>query len=96
MQDSDPPQPRQVGSPVRLSIVALFFFWPLAIPALLIASKVEPLQRRGDQAGAAAAAAEARKWSRLAVATGLVWYATLALCCAAGGFQAVYGTSGST
>jgi hypothetical protein len=95
MQDSDPPQPRQVGSPLRLSIVALFFFWPLAIPALLTASKVEPLQRRGDHAAAAAAAAEARKWSRLAVVAGLISYATVALCCAAGGIQAVFGTSGS-
>lgn len=93
MQDSDPPQ---AGSPVRLSVVALFFFWPLAIPALLTASKVEPLQRRGDHGAAAAAAVEARKWSRLAIVAGLVWYATVALCWATGGFQAVIGSGGST
>jgi Interferon-induced transmembrane protein len=96
MQDSNPPQPLQVASPVRLAILALILFWPLAIPALLIAWKVEPLQRRGDHAGAAAAAAEARKWSRLAIVAGVVWYAAIALCCASGGFPAIFGTDGST
>jgi hypothetical protein len=96
MQDSDPPQPLQVASPVRLAIVALIFFWPLAIPALLTAWKVEPLQRRGDHASAAAAAAEARKWSWLAIVAGFVWCTTLALCFASGGFQAIFGTGGST
>jgi Interferon-induced transmembrane protein len=96
MPDSDPPQLRPAGSPVGLSIVALLFFWPLAIPAFLTASKVEPLRRRGDDAGATAAATEARKWSRLAIIVGLVWYAILALCCATGGVQAAFGTGGAT
>jgi hypothetical protein len=81
-----------VVSPVGLSVVALVFFWPLALPGFITAAKVEPLQRRGDHAGAAAAAVEARKWSRLAIVAGSIWYATLALCCAAGGFEAVFGT----
>jgi hypothetical protein len=96
MQDSNPPHPRHVGSPVGLSIVALLLFWPLAIPAFLTASKVQPLQQRGDHAAAAAAAAEARKWSSLAIVAGLVWYAVVALCCAVGGFQAIFNTSGAT
>jgi hypothetical protein len=96
MQDTNPPQPLQVASPMPLAIVAMVLFWPLAIPALITAWKVEPLKRRGDLVGAAAAAGEARKWSRLAIVAGLVSYATLALCCASGGFQAIFGGGGST
>ncbi|HEX7743800.1 MAG TPA: CD225/dispanin family protein [Micromonosporaceae bacterium] len=95
MQETDPPQ-RRPDNNMPLSVVAMLLFWPLAIPAVLNAWKVDPLWRRGDPAGAAAAAAESRKWSRLALITGLIWYAVVGLCCAVGGFGAVFGTGSPT
>lgn len=92
MQESDRSRP---GSGMRLAVVSLFLFWPFSIPAILTASKVDPLWRRGDSAGAAAAAAESRKWSRLAIVTGLVWWGALAVCCAFGGFAAIFGRGGA-
>jgi hypothetical protein len=95
MQKPDPPQ-RRPDNNVALSVVSLVLFWPLAIPALLNAWKVDPLWQRGDHAGAAAAAAESRKWSRLALITGVICYAVVGLCCAQGGFAAVFGTGSPT
>jgi hypothetical protein len=65
-----------------MSIVSIFLFWPLAIPAIINASKVNPLLQAGDIAGAQAAAAESKKWSKLALIIGLVaWGLGLISCC---------------
>jgi hypothetical protein len=57
-----------------------------------------PLLQQGNYAGAQAAANESRKWSRLAIIIGLVWYAIVLVCCviavAAGVFSS--GTSTTT
>ena len=58
-------QPPQIDNNMTMSIVAIFLFWPLAIPAIINASKVNPLLQQGDYAGAQAAAAESKKWSKL-------------------------------
>ena len=47
-----------VDNNMTMSIVSIFLFWPLAIPAIINASKVNPLLVQGDIAGAEAAAAE--------------------------------------
>ena len=66
-QQQYPPQqyPPQGQPPVdnnmTMSIVSLFLFWPLAIPALINASKVNPALQAGDFAGAQQAAAESKK-----------------------------------
>ena len=52
--------------------------WPLAIPAIINASKVNTLLAQGDIAGAQNAAAESKKWSKLALIVGISLYA---LCC---------------
>lgn len=83
---------QQVDNNMTMSIVAIFLFWPLAIPAIINASKVNPLVQQGDYNGAQAAAAESKKWSKLALIIGLsVWGISL-ICCIA---STVLSTSGS-
>jgi hypothetical protein len=78
---SYPPQQPQIDNNMTMSIVSIFLFWPLAIPAIINASKVGGLVAAGDFAGAQAAAAESKKWSKLALIIGIVWYAIACLCC---------------
>ncbi|MGI5212105.1 CD225/dispanin family protein [Plantactinospora sp. CA-290183] len=74
--------PQQINNNMTMSIVAIFLFWPLAIPAIMNASKVNPLLQQGDYAGAQAAAAESRKWSKLALIIGIAWIVLwTVLCC---------------
>lgn len=73
--------PQQIDNNMTMSIVSIFLFWPLAIPAIINASKVNPLLQQGDVAGAQAAAAESKKWSKLALIVGLVIWGLVLLCC---------------
>jgi len=76
------PGPPAVDNNMTMSIVAIFLFWPLAIPAIMSASKVNPLLQQGDFAGAQAAAADSKKWSKLALIIGLVgWGLGIVSCC---------------
>jgi len=83
---------------MTMSIVSLFFFWPLSIPAIMNASKVQPLVQQGQYAAAQAALAESKKWSKLAIIIGCVWTGVVLLACcgifAAGGLGAIF-SSGS-
>lgn len=81
MQPGYPGQPPQIENNMTMSIVALFLFWPLAIPALINASKVNPMLQAGDYAGAQNAATESRKWSKWAVIVGVAWYVLALVCC---------------
>ena len=74
-------QPQQIDNNMTMSIVSIFLFWPLAIPAIINASKVNPLVQQGDIAGAQAAAAESKKWSKMALIVGLVLWAVSIVCC---------------
>ena len=67
-----PGQPPEINNNMTMSIVSIFLFWPLAIPAIINASKVNGLAAAGDIAGAQAAANESRKWSKLALIIGLI------------------------
>ena len=80
-QPGYPQPPQTVDNNMTMSIVSIFLFWPLAIPAIINASKVNPLVQQGDYAGAQAAAAESKKWSRLALIVGLIWYGVVLVCC---------------
>jgi hypothetical protein len=77
-----PPQP--IDNNMTMSIVSIFLFWPLAIPAIINASKVNPMLQQGDYAGAQNAANESRRWSRIAVIVGCVWLGIVLLCCILG------------
>ena len=73
--------PPQINNNMTMSIVSIFLFWPLAIPAIINASKVNTLLQQGDYAGAQAAAAESKKWSKLALIIGLIGWAVGIVCC---------------
>ena len=80
------PYPPQGGQPqidnnMTMSIVSIFLFWPLAIPAIIAASKVNPALQVGDYATAQQAAADSKRWSKLALIVGLCWYGVVVLCC---------------
>ncbi|MFJ6198452.1 CD225/dispanin family protein [Micromonospora sp. NPDC092111] len=92
----NPQQPQPINNNMTPSIVAIFFFWPLAIPAIINASKVNPLLQQGDYAGAQAAAAESKKWSKLAFIIGAVWLVIVLLCCIFGGVMGAIGGSTSS
>jgi hypothetical protein len=82
MQPGYPPQPPpQIDNNMTMSIVSIFLFWPLAIPAIINASKVNTLLQQGDYAGAQAASVESKKWSKLALIIGLVAWGISILCC---------------
>ena len=81
MQPGYQGQPPQIDNNMTMSIVSIFLFWPLAIPAIINASKVNPLLQQGDYAGAQAAAAESKKWSKLALIIGLIGWAIGIICC---------------
>jgi hypothetical protein len=90
MQPGQPPA--QINNNMTMSIVSLFFFWPLAIPALINASKVNGLLQVGDFAGAQAAATESRKWSKWAMIVGIAWIALVIIfCCGIVGLGALTG-----
>lgn len=80
MQPGYPGQPPQINNNMTMSIVSLFLFWPLAIPALINASKVNTLLQQGDYQGAQNAAEQSRKWSKLAIIIGAVWYVVVIIC----------------
>jgi hypothetical protein len=83
-------QQPQIDNNLTMSIVAIFFFWPLAIPAIINANKVNPMLQAGDYAGAQAAATESKKWSKLALIIGIsVWVLTCICCLATGGLNAM-------
>lgn len=76
-----PPPAQQVDNNMTMSIVAIFLFWPLAIPAIISASKVNPALQIGDFAGAQAAATDSKKWSKLSLIVGLCLWGLGVLCC---------------
>jgi hypothetical protein len=85
MQPGYPSQPpQQIDNNMTMSIVAIFLFWPLAIPAIINASKVNTLVQQGDYAGAQAAAAESKKWSKWALIVGISWIVIVLVCCVGG------------
>ena len=89
-----PGQPQQIDNNMTMSIVSIFLFWPLAIPAIINASKVNQLVAAGDYAGAQAAAAESKRWSKLALIIGLVAWGLSILCCI--GYFALFASAVAT
>jgi hypothetical protein len=81
MQPGYPSQPPRIDNNMMMSIVSIFLFWPLAIPAIINSSKVNPLLQQGDYAGAQAAAAESKKWSKLALIIGIIGWIIGIICC---------------
>jgi hypothetical protein len=76
-----PPPPQQMDNNMTMSIVSIFLFWPLAIPAIINASKVNPLLQQGNYPAAQAALTESKKWSKLALIIGICCWAISIICC---------------
>ncbi len=75
------PGPPPMDNNLGMAILALILFWPLGLPAILSASKVNPMLAAGDYVGAQRALADSKKWTKYAlIATG-VWFGLFALCC---------------
>jgi Interferon-induced transmembrane protein len=55
-----------------IAIISIFCCWPLAIPAIIFASKVNNLAAAGDMAGAQEAAAKAKKFATIGIIVGVV------------------------
>jgi hypothetical protein len=91
------PQGQPVDNNMTMSIVAIFLFWPTAIPAIINASKVNPLLQQGDYNGAVAAAAESKKWSKISLIVGLIFIACGIVGCIAwfALFATAVGTAGT-
>ena len=53
-------------------LVTIFCCWPLGIPAIVYAAKVDGLQQRGDLAGARTASTKAKHWCIVAAGSFLV------------------------
>jgi uncharacterized membrane protein len=75
-----PQQPPAINNNMTMSIVSIFLFWPLAIPAIINASKVNPALQIGDWATAQQAANESRRWSKLALIIGIVLWVIFCIC----------------
>jgi Interferon-induced transmembrane protein len=88
------PGQQQIDNNMTMSIVSIFLFWPLAIPAIINASKVNTLLQQGDVMGAQAAAAESKKWSKLALIVGLIAWGVGLLCCI--GYFALFAAAASS
>jgi len=52
-------------------VVTILCCWPLGIPAIVFAAKVDGLKARGDIAAAMAASANAKRWTWIAFGLGL-------------------------
>jgi hypothetical protein len=67
------PPPANVNIPnyLVLGIVSIFCCWPIAIAAIINATKVNGLVAAGDIAGATDASAKAKKFAIIAIALGV-------------------------
>ncbi|GIG57442.1 hypothetical protein Lfu02_18140 [Longispora fulva] len=63
------------------SILTIFLFWPLAIPAIMNAAKVNGFLATGDYASAQQASEGAKKWAKIATIVGGCLYGLYAICC---------------
>ncbi len=60
-------------------IAGVLVFWPVAIPALLAVSKVSDLWFTGRHQEAFQAAADAKRWGRIAVIVGACYFGLMTL-----------------
>jgi hypothetical protein len=61
-----------------MAIISIFCCWPIAIPAIISATKVNTLAAAGDIAGAQEQAAKAKKFATIAIVAGIaIWVITI-------------------
>jgi hypothetical protein len=73
------PMAQPAGNPppdhLAWAIVAILFFWPLAIAAFIQRNKIQPAWMMGDVATATKASNDTKKYGIIALCIGLVWIA---------------------
>ena len=69
---SEPGPPRTVANYMIWSIVCVLLFWPLAIPAIVNASRRNSLVAAGDYPGAQEASRKSRTWAICATVLGVI------------------------
>ena len=89
-----PPPGAPPDNNMVLAVISIFCCWPLAIPAIINATQVQSKWAMGDQAGAVAAAAQARKWAMIAIIGGVV-ATVLFVICYFGGLLTIVGLEGA-
>ena len=62
-----------------IAILSIFCCWPLAIPAIIFAAKVNGQVAAGDMAGAQDSSKKAKMFSYIAIGLGLVWWLFIGL-----------------
>lgn len=62
-----------------IAILSIFCCWPLAIPAIIFAAKVNGQVAAGDVAGAQESSKKAKMFSFIAIGLGLVWWLFIGL-----------------
>ncbi len=62
-----------------IAILSIFCCWPLAIPAIIFAAKVNGQVAAGDVAGAQESSKKAKMFSYIAIGLGLVWWIIIGL-----------------
>jgi hypothetical protein len=69
-------------------VVTIFCCWPLGIPAIVNAAKVDGMKARGDIHGAMEASASAKKWCWISLAS---WVVLFVICMIFGLIGAMFG-----
>ncbi len=67
-------QAERVPNYMVWSIICIFLCWPLAIPAIVFAAKVDTLLSVGDVAGARAASGKAKGWATAATVVAVIGF----------------------
>ena len=63
----------QIDNNMTMSIVSIFLFWPLAIPAIINATKVDPAWQYGQHAEAQMRSEKAKMFCMIATGIGAVF-----------------------
>src|SRR5215831_2209570 len=63
-----------------IAIISIFCCWPIAIAAIINATKVNSLAASGDIAGAQEAAAKAKKFATIAIGVGVALWVLTIIC----------------
>lgn len=82
------PDPVRIDNHRGWAFACLALFWPLAIPAITAAGRVDAFLAAGDRAGAELASRSARSWALRATVVGIVWWVLVLCFCGLGLFVA--------
>lgn len=92
-------QPPQINNNIGIAIAGLLLFWPVGLFGLIAATKVNRLVAEGNFPAAQQAADDAKKWGKIGVIVGAIWWGLWILIsclfCVLGGGLALFSDTGS-